>query len=92
MKYVTYTDPQGRNWRRRLPDYAGEFQAEVGVPDGPPSLEDLGLPEEIEIALHNQLFYRGIFTKREAVRQRSEIVNALMAALKLDAQRIVDLY
>lgn len=92
MKYVTYTDPQGRKWRRRLPDHVGEFQAEMGVPDGPPSLEDLGLPEEIEIALHNQLFNRGIFTKREAVRQRSEIVNALMAALKLDAQRIVDLY
>lgn len=75
-----------------LPDDAPDFKAVIGVPAGPPSLEDLDLPLETEVVLHNQLFDRGIFTPKEARIKRQDIVNALMSALKIDAQRIVDLY
>lgn len=92
LRKVSYTDSDGRKHMALLPAEIPDTEAEKGVPLGPPPLEGLNLPNEIEIRLHNELFHRGIFTPKDALLRRSEIVSALQAALKVDAGKIVDLY
>lgn len=75
-----------------LPEGVPDSDASMGMPLGPPSLESLGLPEEQEVRLHNQLFDRRLYTRQDAQRRRQDIMGALFAAFKVDAQRIVDLY
>jgi hypothetical protein len=75
-----------------LPEKALDTEAPNGVPVGPPNLEVLDLPKEIEIRLNNELYNRGIITAQDAVKRRPEILGALMAALKVDAGQIVDVY
>lgn len=89
MQQISYTDKVGRMWLVNLPDGMPASDASLGIPVGPPSLEGLGFPEEIEVALHNQLFARKIFTWNDANRKRLEVVAAIQGALKLDADRIV---
>lgn len=75
-----------------LPPSALDLEAANGIPVGPPNLEDLNLPLEIEVKLNNELFARGILTAADAIKKRPEVVAALMAALKVDAGRIIDIY
>lgn len=92
LKTVTYVDPDGRKWFRSLPEHVPEAQAKAGIPLGPPSLKDLGLPKEIEIRLHNQLAERGILTERDARKRLTEVSAALMAALSVDVHEILAIY
>lgn len=96
MKAVTYIDDKGRKWRRWLPEKESEDRAYMGVPAGPVSLdkyaESVGMPEDIQTRLHNELFDREIFTKYDAVKRRNEVINAFTAVFKLDAQAIIDLF
>ncbi len=92
LRQVTFVDARGRKWARLLPPHAPDNDAEWGVPVGPPPLTSLGLPGEVEVVLHNQLFERGILTERDAKRRRLEIDSALRAALRVDVGRIFDLY
>ena len=92
LRQVTFVDARGRKWARLLPLPAPDSDAEWGIPIGPPPLTSLGLPGEVEVALHNQLFERGILTERDAKRGRLEIESALRAALRVDAGRVFDLY
>ena len=71
-----------------IPDNAPNSDASVGVPIGPPSLAGLGLPGDLEIALHNQLFARKIWTSNDIKRSRADVISALKAAYKLDAEKI----
>jgi hypothetical protein len=92
MRESSYIDPKGRKWAVLLPEGVPDSDASMGVHLGPPSLESLGLPEEQEVRLHNQLFNRRIYTKQDARKRRQDIIGALFATFKVDAQRIVDLY
>ncbi len=89
---VTYEDVDGRAWLRALPQGVPASQASIGIPLGPPSLEDLGLPKDIEIRLHNQLYARKLLTSDDVRMRTTEVYSALMAALRLDVQRILALY
>lgn len=92
LKFVMWTDPDGRQWRTAIPDSAPDHEAKRGVPAGPPSLEPLGLPLDVEVRLHNELVARRIFTYDDARKRRADVANALSSALKADTGRIVDLY
>lgn len=89
---ASYTDESGRQWAVMLPDDKPDSDASMGIPVGPPSLEPLGLPEEIEVRLHNQLFDRGLLTQRDVKTRHSHVLGALMAALKVDIGRVCSLY
>lgn len=92
MKTVDYQDRRGRWYRVLLPDSADEAEAPQGIPVGPPDVvDDLDLPEPLATRLHNELFSRHIWTVREAQRP-SELVSALQAALRLDAQSLYKSY
>ena len=92
MKETTYTDLRGRRWLVKLPEDMPESDANMGIPIGPPSLAELNLPEEIEIALHNQLYSRKIFTAMDVRRKRQDVAAAIAGALKLGTERILELY
>ena len=92
MREVSYTDIKGRMWRVKLPDGVPDSDAPLGIPVGPPPLEELGLPEDIEIALHNQLFSRRIFTVKDIKRNRADALAAIQGALKLDVEKLHSLY
>lgn len=92
MKRVTAVDGYGRWTAVLLPDDAPASDAYMGIPQGPPSLDGLHLPEEVQTRLHNELFARGIFSLRDAVAGRQNLIGALMSALRLDVERITDIY
>lgn len=75
-----------------LPKEVPDDEAIKGIPIGPPSLESLGLPTEVEVRVHNQLFHRRIFTARDARLRRVEIHAAIRAALKVDTERVYQVY
>jgi len=92
MKQASYVDEEGRYHAVMLPNGTGEEDAAKGLPLGPPSLEALGLPEEVEIRLHNQLFSRRIFTAKDVRKRRVDVFGALQSAFKVDTERIVQIY
>lgn len=92
LERVTYTDEKGRKKYVLLPEGASKEEAEIGVPVGPPSLEELNLPEEIEVRLNNELYNRNIVTLSDALKDRAGIVSALQAVFKIDAGRIIDVF
>lgn len=75
-----------------MPDKRPDSEARVGVPLGPPPLTDLGLPLEVEVRLHNQLFDRGLIYERDARQRPSEVVSAVIAAYRVDASRVIGIY
>lgn len=92
LRQVPFQDSGGRYYARLIPGSQPDSAAVIGVPVGPPPLDDLGLPAELTTRLHNELYNRGIFTARDAMSRRGEVAAALMAALKVDVGRVVDLY
>lgn len=98
VEIVTYVDPDGRMWRRFVPPGTPESDYKRGVPvfipnaGGQPDLTALNLPLDIEVALHNELFHRGIWDYKTAKAKRSDIQGALMAALRIDTGRILELF
>lgn len=96
MRTLDFTDLKGRHWRVQLPDDAGDDEVDLGVPVGPPDLEPLALakgwPESFAVRLHNELWHRGLLTKRDAQARSSELIGAFMAALKADAMDVARLY
>ncbi len=92
LKEVDYKDDAGRLWRVRVPDDCPPDRFSAGIPVGPPALDSLGLPLDIEARLHNELHARGLLTFRDALNRPKEIQAALQATLKIDVQRIQTLY
>lgn len=92
MKIVEYKAPDGRYYRRGIPDGAPPEEASVGVPLGPPDLDGLDLPHDVNIRLHNELYNRGIYTADDARRRRADVQVAIRAALKLSTSRILAIY
>lgn len=92
MRRVTQVDSHGRWTAVWLPDGAPDSDAYMGIPIGPPTLDALNLPEEIQTRLHNELFVRGIYSLRDATLGRQNVMGALMSALKIDVERVTDIY
>lgn len=92
MRDVDYTDDQGRSWRVRVPDDCPADRFPEGIPIGPPALASLGLPLEVEVRLHNQLFGRGLLTRRDVLRRSGDVFAALQAAYRVDVQTLQTLY
>jgi hypothetical protein len=78
--------------RVQLPKDAPDSEASRGVVLGPPSVDSLSLPEDISVRLHNQLHARQLFSMSDVRRRRQDVLGALMAALKVDVERVVQLY
>lgn len=92
VREASYTDSAGRLWMVLLPDGAPDADAPLGLPLGPPSLAALGLPEELEVRLHNALAARRLFTAQDARRRQNELVGAWQAALRVDARKLLDCF
>ena len=92
MRIVTHQDELGRFWAMVVSDDVPDSEAAFGTVLGPAPLHGLGLPKEVEIRLHNQLFSRGIFTTRDIQRRRNEVFAALQAAYRVDVGQIVEAY
>lgn len=91
MRPIDWQDARGRWYRVLLPDGAPDEDASIGIPVGPTDVVDaLGLAEEHATRLHNNLFRRGIFTVKEATSKPNELVAAVLATFKVDAQRIME--
>lgn len=89
LKRVEYKDADGRLSQRLIPADAPDEEASAGVLVGPPPLTALGLPLEIEVRLSNELYYRGLFTEQDLKRRRVDAAAAVMAACRLDVDRIL---
>lgn len=63
-----------------------------GLVIGPPDLSSLHLPEDVEIALNNELFARGLITQRDTIKGRQEIFAALQAAFAISVDKIMRCY
>lgn len=93
LRQVSWTDDLGRKWVSRIPEGAADDEAPRGIPYGPPPLDDLGLPDELQTRLHNQLVDRGLLTPADLRRKGvGEVASALMAALRVDAGRVAALF
>lgn len=87
-----HIDSDGRYWAVLVPE-GEEENTEMGIPIGPPDLSELGLPLGIEVALHNQLYRRGLLTLRDVKgRRQNEVLAALQAALKVDVIKVTALF
>lgn len=92
MREASYQDIHGRWYAVLLPDDVPDEEAYRGLPIGPPPLEALGLPFEIEVRLHNELYNRRIFTERDARSRAHEISAAIASACRLDAMTVQALF
>lgn len=92
MQIVTYVDGFDRKTVAEVPDGSPESQWKWGITVGPPDLSPLGLPEEVQTRLHNELYHRGIIRRGDARARRADVHAALMAALRVDSERIIQLY
>ena len=91
LKRASWTDPEGRKRVVLIPE-GREEDAEMGIPVGPPSFAELELPSDMEIRLNNELVNRGILTAADALRSRQEISLAIQSVLRLDVDRVVQMY
>jgi len=92
MRQTTYKDDLGRKWAVLLPDGVPDEAAAQGIPIGPPPLDSLGLSLDVEVRLHNQLFERRLFTNRDALARRTDVLGAVQAAFKMSMQAVLLVY
>lgn len=92
MMTVTHVDEMDRRTWVHVPDGAPEKTWGQGIAIGPPDLSSLELGEETTTRLHNELFHRGIIRRSEARTRRADVHAALMAALRVDAEKIITIY
>lgn len=93
MRDVEYISDLGRKYLVRLPDDVSDEHVKRGLFIGPPDIVDLlGLPDHIATRLHNELYNRKLYTRRDVERRASELTAALTAALKVDTQRLHTAY
>lgn len=92
MRRSSYEDSDGRKWAVWLPEGVDDSDASMGLPLGPPSLESLGLPLELEVRLHNNLFDSGLFTWADVKRRRQHLVSAIRAMLSPTTEHLLTLY
>ncbi len=88
---AVYQDTDGRHWVTMVPE-GQEADARMGIPVGPPDVSELGLPEEVSFRLHEQLYSRGLFTRKDIRGRAREVFAALQAAYKVDTAGVLSLY
>lgn len=84
-------DEDGFMWRVLLPA-TDKDHPERGIVLGPPGLEDMGLPEELRLILHNQLYTRGLITSADLRGRGKEITAAIQATYKVDFTKVTGAY
>lgn len=92
MRELEHKDREGRRYLVWLPEGVPDAEADKGIRIGPPDLAPLGVPLSLEVRLNNELYARRLIRVADVKARRQEVQAALMAALSLDAGRIVDLY
>lgn len=90
-RQVEYVSPEGKYYLMAIPDDATDEMARFGVLIGPPDLDQLDLPSEVEVRLHNQLYWRKIYTARDLRAKRVDTQGAIQAALRLEVDRILQI-
>ncbi len=83
-----YQDDTGRDWTVMVPE--NEINLSLGIPVGPPDTSALDLPEDVAVALHNQLNARRLFTYANGKHRINEIEAALKAALRVDVIKVLN--
>lgn len=92
MKQAINNLRDGRKQVVLIPDGAPDSHAKMGVLVGPPDLDVLQLPIAIEVRLHNELYNRGLLTRKDVQKRPQELFAALQAALRVDVAAIANLY
>lgn len=92
MRVVDYCDKSGKWFKVELPDDVPDSEAERGIPLGPPDLDALHLPPEFSLRLHNELFYRKLYTLKDVFSRNGELESALKTALKVDVNTLMTIY
>ena len=85
-------EKMGKKYKAIAPDDSTEGTWQYGIIIGPPDLSGHGLPPSIEVRLHNELFVRGVITNRDLRTHPNDLHGALIASLKVDVQRIAQIY
>jgi len=73
-----------------LPPY--ETDVSLGIILGPPDVCALGLPDEVAVRLHNELFNRGLITSKDIKGRAQEVFAAIQAAYRVDTAAVLSLY
>lgn len=79
-KYVVLVEDDEEDYSRGLV---------IGPPD---ALYKLDLPPDLETRLHNELFNRGLITRRDVMKRPNEVFAAWQSACSADVQSIVSCY
>lgn len=87
---AVHVDDSGRSWVVLVP--SGETNTGLGIVQGPPDVSELGLPKEVAIRLHNELFIRGLITSKDIRGRALEVAAAVMAAYRVDVVALLNLY
>lgn len=87
-----YETAEGFLYAVLVPEDAPEENIKYGVRVGPPDLSSLGLPQEVERKLNNELYYRQILTLRDARRKSGDVMAAWQATLQADMAAIINCY
>lgn len=91
-RVVVWVDDMGRKYNSIIPAGATDGEAVRGVKYGPPPLDVLGLPTDVSVRLHNELFARGLFTYEQVRHSLNEVLGAIQQAFRVDAQIVSALY
>ena len=87
---ATHTDEEGRKWVVLMPEGGNPA---MGIPVGPPDVSVLPwLTPTQAMRLHDQLYNRGLITKRDIRGRAHEVQASIQAALKLDVAAVTGLY
>lgn len=93
MRLVDYEDERGRKYRVELPDSAGDEEAQLGIPVGPPPIVDfLGIQEPLATQLHNELHRRGIWNEKIIRKNPGALLGAIQAVMQVNSQIIHKAY
>ncbi len=88
---AVHQDTEGRHWVTKVP-VGQEDMAYMGIPVGPPDVSGLGLPEAVAIRLHEQLYQRGLLTRKDLRGRGKEVFAALQSAYRVDTAAVMSAY
>lgn len=89
---VVDTVIDGLTYRVQVPEGTEPEYYSRGLILGPPDLSVCGWPEDIADRVHVELYSRGIISKRDAAANRQEIALAIISAMQITVDRILECY
>jgi len=81
MRIVDWIDDKGYKRRSLVRDKDPDSSARFGIPQGPPSLDELDW-KAIKRDLHNQLMDRGLHTYQDVTKQQNGVTGSVLAAVR----------